>query len=196
MRADPLRGQVGSGWALEIVTVLGHVKCHRSVRRVPFGFRWINKISLPVNNYSEIRNIDYMNRRRMRRNPDATRLRTAGRYPDSPTSTLRMRRVGRGRGTGTASSTSRSAGSTTWRSTWSVKLCALLPSSALKNSRKGWKMTWLLSLCKGLIWTEKIINLFDSVVYHLRFHVVTKLNFYRTSFIETLFNLLLYNPKK
>ncbi len=37
MRADPLQGQVGRGWALEIVTFLGPVKWHRAVRRVPFG---------------------------------------------------------------------------------------------------------------------------------------------------------------
>jgi hypothetical protein len=37
MREDPLRGQVGGGWALEIETFLGPVKWHRAVRRVPFG---------------------------------------------------------------------------------------------------------------------------------------------------------------
>ncbi len=37
MRAKPLRGQVGGGWALEIKTFLGPVKRHRAVRRVPFG---------------------------------------------------------------------------------------------------------------------------------------------------------------
>ncbi len=37
MRADPLRGQVGGGWALEIWSFLGPVKCHRADRRVPFG---------------------------------------------------------------------------------------------------------------------------------------------------------------
>jgi hypothetical protein len=36
-RADPLRGQVGGGLALEIETFLGPVKWHRSVRRVQFG---------------------------------------------------------------------------------------------------------------------------------------------------------------
>jgi hypothetical protein len=35
MRATPLRGQVREGWALEIKTFLGPVKCHRAVRRVP-----------------------------------------------------------------------------------------------------------------------------------------------------------------
>jgi hypothetical protein len=33
----PLRGQVGGGWALEILTFLGPVKWHRADRRVPFG---------------------------------------------------------------------------------------------------------------------------------------------------------------
>jgi hypothetical protein len=37
MRANPLRGQGGVGWALEIETFLGPVKWHRAVRRVPFG---------------------------------------------------------------------------------------------------------------------------------------------------------------
>jgi hypothetical protein len=36
-RADPLRGQVGGGWALEIETFLGPVKWNRAVRRVPLG---------------------------------------------------------------------------------------------------------------------------------------------------------------
>jgi hypothetical protein len=37
MRADPLRGQVGEGWALEIESFLGPGKRHRADRRVPFG---------------------------------------------------------------------------------------------------------------------------------------------------------------
>jgi hypothetical protein len=37
MRAGPLRGQVGGGWALKIETFLGPVKLHRADRRVPFG---------------------------------------------------------------------------------------------------------------------------------------------------------------
>ncbi len=37
MGANPLRGQVGGGWAMEIETFLGPVKWHRTVRRVPFG---------------------------------------------------------------------------------------------------------------------------------------------------------------
>ncbi len=37
MRAYPLRGQVGGGWALEIESFLGPVKCHWAYRRVPFG---------------------------------------------------------------------------------------------------------------------------------------------------------------
>jgi hypothetical protein len=37
MRANTLRGQVGSGGAQEIKTFLGPVKWHRAVRRVPFG---------------------------------------------------------------------------------------------------------------------------------------------------------------
>jgi hypothetical protein len=40
MRADPLRGQVGEGLALEIETFLGPVRWHRVVRRVPF---WAQK---------------------------------------------------------------------------------------------------------------------------------------------------------
>jgi hypothetical protein len=34
MRANPLRGQVGGGWALEIETFLGPVIWHRAVRLV------------------------------------------------------------------------------------------------------------------------------------------------------------------
>jgi hypothetical protein len=41
MRANPLRGQVGGSWALEIDTFLGPVKLHRAVRRVPFGAQTI-----------------------------------------------------------------------------------------------------------------------------------------------------------
>ena len=37
MRAFPLRGQVGGGWALEMESFLGPVKWHRADRRVPFG---------------------------------------------------------------------------------------------------------------------------------------------------------------
>jgi hypothetical protein len=37
MRAYPLRGQVGRGWALEIESFLVPVKWHRADRRVPFG---------------------------------------------------------------------------------------------------------------------------------------------------------------
>ncbi len=37
MRANLLRGQLGSGWALEIETFLGPLKWHQAVRRVPFG---------------------------------------------------------------------------------------------------------------------------------------------------------------
>jgi hypothetical protein len=36
IRADPLQGQVGGGWALEIDTFLGPVKWHRAVRQVPY----------------------------------------------------------------------------------------------------------------------------------------------------------------
>jgi hypothetical protein len=36
MRTDPLRWQVGGGWALEIESFLGPVKWHRADRRVPF----------------------------------------------------------------------------------------------------------------------------------------------------------------
>jgi hypothetical protein len=37
MQANPLRGQVGGGWALEVETFLGPVNWHRAARRVPFG---------------------------------------------------------------------------------------------------------------------------------------------------------------
>ncbi len=37
MRAYPLRGEVGGGWALEFESFLGPVKWHQADRRVPFG---------------------------------------------------------------------------------------------------------------------------------------------------------------
>jgi hypothetical protein len=37
MRAVTLREQVGGGWALEIETVLDHVRWHQDVGRVLFG---------------------------------------------------------------------------------------------------------------------------------------------------------------
>ncbi len=36
MRAYPLQGEVGGGWALEFSSFLGPVKWHRADRRVPF----------------------------------------------------------------------------------------------------------------------------------------------------------------
>ncbi len=44
LRADPLRGRVEGGWALEIETFLNPVKWHRAVRRVPFGAQ---KVKIP-----------------------------------------------------------------------------------------------------------------------------------------------------
>jgi hypothetical protein len=35
-RAYPLRGEVGGGWDLEFLSLLGPVKWHRANRRVPF----------------------------------------------------------------------------------------------------------------------------------------------------------------
>ncbi len=37
MRAYPLRGEVGGGWALEFLSFLGPVKCERADRRILFG---------------------------------------------------------------------------------------------------------------------------------------------------------------
>jgi hypothetical protein len=37
MRAYPLQGQVGGGWALEFKSFLGPVKWHRADREVSFG---------------------------------------------------------------------------------------------------------------------------------------------------------------
>ena len=37
MRAYPLRGEVGGGWALEFQSFLGPVKWERADMRVPFG---------------------------------------------------------------------------------------------------------------------------------------------------------------
>jgi hypothetical protein len=46
MRAYPLRGQVGGGWALEIESFLGPVQWHRADRRVPFGAQKTREIPL------------------------------------------------------------------------------------------------------------------------------------------------------
>jgi hypothetical protein len=46
MRANPLRGQVGGGWALEIETFFGPMKWHRAIRRVPF--REFKKVEISV----------------------------------------------------------------------------------------------------------------------------------------------------
>ena len=43
MRADPLRGPVRWGWALEIESFLGPVKWHRADRRVPFRAQKLKK---------------------------------------------------------------------------------------------------------------------------------------------------------
>ncbi len=52
MQANPLRGQVGGGWALEIETFLGPVKWHRAVRA---GAIWGSKKSKCTGTYqSEI----------------------------------------------------------------------------------------------------------------------------------------------
>ncbi len=37
MRADPLQGQVGRGWALEVDTFMAPVTWHRAVKRVQLG---------------------------------------------------------------------------------------------------------------------------------------------------------------
>jgi hypothetical protein len=43
MSADPLRGQVGGGWALEFET-FGALKCQRA-KRVPFGAKKVDSVS-------------------------------------------------------------------------------------------------------------------------------------------------------
>ncbi len=52
MRAYPLQGQVGGGWALEIESFLGPVKWHQADRRVPFGAQ-----KTQDNGYARIQNI-------------------------------------------------------------------------------------------------------------------------------------------
>ncbi len=63
MRAYPLRGQVGGGWALDIASFLAPVKWHQADRRVPFGAQK-HEISRaqppptsPSNGYAHIQNI-------------------------------------------------------------------------------------------------------------------------------------------
>ena len=48
MRADPLRGQVGLGWALEIETFLGPAKWHRASKKKQ------NKLILKRNYFTEL----------------------------------------------------------------------------------------------------------------------------------------------
>jgi hypothetical protein len=62
MRAYPLRGQVGEGWALELENFLGPVKWHRDDRRVPFGAQKTRDIQGPTpshlpHGYARIQNI-------------------------------------------------------------------------------------------------------------------------------------------
>jgi hypothetical protein len=47
MRAYPLQGQVGGGWALDTASFLGPVKWHRADRRVPFGAQKTSRAQLP-----------------------------------------------------------------------------------------------------------------------------------------------------
>jgi hypothetical protein len=48
MCADPLGGQVGGGWALEIESFLGPVKRHRADRRMPFGAQKLIRIRFRI----------------------------------------------------------------------------------------------------------------------------------------------------
>ncbi len=54
IRAYPLGGAVGGGWALEFSSFLGPVKWHRADRRVPFGAQ---PPTSPSNGYARIQNI-------------------------------------------------------------------------------------------------------------------------------------------
>ncbi len=62
MRADPLGGQVGGGWALEIKSFLGPVKWHWADRRVPFraqktrNFQGPTPPTCPNNDSARIKN--------------------------------------------------------------------------------------------------------------------------------------------
>jgi hypothetical protein len=57
MRAYPLRGEVGGGWALEFSSFLGPVKWHGANRRVPFGAQKLENSTSPNNGYACIQNI-------------------------------------------------------------------------------------------------------------------------------------------
>jgi hypothetical protein len=63
MRAYPLRGEVGGGWALEFERFFGPVKWHRADRRVPFGAQKLenSRAQIPPtsssNGYARIQNI-------------------------------------------------------------------------------------------------------------------------------------------
>ncbi len=55
MRAYPLLGQLGGGWAVEFESFLGPVKWHRADRRVPLGAQ--KTPTCPSNGYARIQNI-------------------------------------------------------------------------------------------------------------------------------------------
>ncbi len=52
MRAYPLQGEVGGGWALELSSFLGPVKWHRADRRVSFRSPIDIKLSLTLRIFS------------------------------------------------------------------------------------------------------------------------------------------------
>ncbi len=62
MCADPLRGQVGGGWTLEIKSFLSPVKWYQADRRVPFGAQKTRDFQGPLppicpsNGYARIKN--------------------------------------------------------------------------------------------------------------------------------------------
>jgi hypothetical protein len=60
MRADPLRGLLGGGWALEIETC-GALKWRRA-KRVPFGLKKVDSVSANKNKNANIILIRYKNR--------------------------------------------------------------------------------------------------------------------------------------
>jgi hypothetical protein len=47
MRAYPIRGEVGGGWALEFES-LGYVEWHRADRRVPFGAQRLQPLTWQI----------------------------------------------------------------------------------------------------------------------------------------------------
>jgi hypothetical protein len=60
IRAYPLRGEVGGGWALEFSSFLGPVKWHLADRRVPFGAQKTRSLHMILNHLILLHNLEFL----------------------------------------------------------------------------------------------------------------------------------------